>query len=320
MAVLHPQEIYLLELYSSLDYIADGRDAWRNFVRHEEECLERFMRNLPPDYRSRHLSEQPDIVWGNTVLPNFRSTLDRLNRAVILLSHQDARGYNAAGSVGGDLRGAMEYWKGWMTDEELQTAQRLEDEAHKLNSFIGSTMHGTWDDGDLSWRYSVRAWGPLQLPEKIPAYTLDPSVVIRIGAPVTVSGIYLPEADNTCAQFLHPGRTTWPNGKPQTLTVSQGTVKDESGRWEEFQDIETNWTLIKRIPDQFIEVPPEGFYPKQGICTGRVEANQPCPQSGWWWTPARNDSRQFFKQNDVMPDFANSNYGATIWYRDANQR
>ncbi len=320
MAVLHPQEVYLLELYSSLNYIADGRDAWRKLVRHHEECLERFMNNLPPDYRSRHLSEQPDVIWGNTVLPNFRSTLDRLNQAVILLSHNDPRGYNAAGGVQGDLRGANEYWHEWMSEDELKTDDDLTTNASHLNRMIDFTTEGTWQAGTLSWRYSERAWGPLNLPASLPVYTLDPTVIINPGDLVEVCGVYLPEAENTAAQFLHPGRTTWANGKPRPLTVRQGLNKNEYGGWEEEQDIETRWTLIKRIPDQFIEVPPEGFYPKDGISTGRVEANQPCPQSGWWWTPARNDSRQFFKQNDVMPDFAHSNYGATIWYRDANQR
>jgi hypothetical protein len=51
----------------------------------------------------------------------------------------------------------------------------------------------------------------------------------------------------------------------------------------------------------------------------RCEATQPCPQSGYWHTPAKPNSRALFTQGGVMPDFPDSNYGATIWYWDQNQ-
>ncbi|MCX7207804.1 MAG: Imm72 family immunity protein [Proteobacteria bacterium] len=51
----------------------------------------------------------------------------------------------------------------------------------------------------------------------------------------------------------------------------------------------------------------------------RVEALQPCPQAGYWYSPAKQNSRAFFKQYETMPDFHASSYGATIWYWDVNQ-
>lgn len=51
----------------------------------------------------------------------------------------------------------------------------------------------------------------------------------------------------------------------------------------------------------------------------RIEANKTCPQTGYWYTPAKQNSRALFKQGDVMPDFPDSSYGATIWYWDQNQ-
>ncbi|MDW5419294.1 hypothetical protein R6242_22230, partial [Iodobacter sp. CM08] len=53
--------------------------------------------------------------------------------------------------------------------------------------------------------------------------------------------------------------------------------------------------------------------------TARVEANHTCPQSGYWYTPAKQNSRALFKQGELMPDFPTSTYGATIWYWGANQ-
>ena len=71
---LTPQEVYLLERYSSLEYFVVLRDEWTVLVRHVERCLEAFTERLPVDYRDRQLPDQPDIVWGERVLPNFRST------------------------------------------------------------------------------------------------------------------------------------------------------------------------------------------------------------------------------------------------------
>jgi len=50
----------------------------------------------------------------------------------------------------------------------------------------------------------------------------------------------------------------------------------------------------------------------------RIEGGKPCPREGWWFTPAKADSRRRFKEGELMPDF-NSDYGATIWQWDTNQ-
>lgn len=48
----------------------------------------------------------------------------------------------------------------------------------------------------------------------------------------------------------------------------------------------------------------------------RCEAGRHCPQRGIWWTPAKASSRRSFEKGEVMPDFPESSYGATIWYRE----
>ncbi|MFA5985675.1 MAG: PoNe immunity protein domain-containing protein [Methylococcaceae bacterium] len=57
----------------------------------------------------------------------------------------------------------------------------------------------------------------------------------------------------------------------------------------------------------------------EGNAKLRCAANQPCPQSGIWHTPANKDSRRAFKAGDLMPDFPSSDYGLTIWYLDESQ-
>lgn len=50
----------------------------------------------------------------------------------------------------------------------------------------------------------------------------------------------------------------------------------------------------------------------------RIEAGQPCPQTGYWLTPAQSNSRHHFKEGDNMPHIE-TDYGATIWQWDSNQ-
>ncbi|WP_160330880.1 hypothetical protein [Xanthomonas massiliensis] len=48
------------------------------------------MRNLPADYRRRPQPLQPDVVWGELVIRNFRDTMLDLFDSYIELSHGDA--------------------------------------------------------------------------------------------------------------------------------------------------------------------------------------------------------------------------------------
>nr|WP_257219922.1 hypothetical protein [Acinetobacter sp. YH12239] len=75
---IRPQEIFLLERYSSAEYFKEPVDAFEQTLTAAERALELFMSDLPYDYRDRHISEQPDVIWGEHVLPNFRSTMTSL--------------------------------------------------------------------------------------------------------------------------------------------------------------------------------------------------------------------------------------------------
>lgn len=52
---------------------------------------------------------------------------------------------------------------------------------------------------------------------------------------------------------------------------------------------------------------------------GRCPAGQPCPKPGYWFTLAKADSRAYFKQGDIMPDYHNNNWGEVIWQFDGEQ-
>lgn len=50
----------------------------------------------------------------------------------------------------------------------------------------------------------------------------------------------------------------------------------------------------------------------------RVEAGMPCPHDGYYFTPAKSDSRKLFKRGELMPEIGNEGW-ATIWQWDMNQ-
>lgn len=52
---------------------------------------------------------------------------------------------------------------------------------------------------------------------------------------------------------------------------------------------------------------------------GRCLAGLPCPKSGYWFTLAKADSRSYFRQGDIMPDYPNNNWGQVIWQFDGEE-
>jgi hypothetical protein len=45
-----------------------------------------------------------------------------------------------------------------------------------------------------------------------------------------------------------------------------------------------------------------------------VSGGKPCPEAGWWSTPASPDGRRYFEQGEIMPDVKGSEWGATYWH------
>lgn len=56
------------------------------------------------------------------------------------------------------------------------------------------------------------------------------------------------------------------------------------------------------------------YRPTNGSQVARVDAGQPCNRTGYWFTPAKAESRRHFNQGEIMPGFSDSHWGDTIWY------
>lgn len=314
---LNPQEIYLLERYTSLEYFGEVRDAWGAMIKHVEDCLDAFMRNLPRNYRNRPLPEQPDIVWGGRVLPNFRDTFQSLCNGYIRLSHGDVSGLNYAHGPSNDFRGQMDFWPGWMGEKDEETYRDLMGNATQKARNINFTESASWDPGNLTNRYNERGRGPLNPPARWPEYSRVPSVKVATGAPIPRSGIYIPDIDDSCAQFLSTNYDAAPEAGVFVRMVERYHPVTGEKRADEpvYEHRPCTWTLVERASNESPSVNTPSLFSQKSY---RVPAGDSCPESGYYFTPAKADSRRRFEQGEPMPQVENV-YGSTIWQWDINQ-
>lgn len=302
---LIPQEIYLLEHYSSKEYFASMRDAWEEMVNYVEASLDRFMSKLPPDYRSRPQAYQPDIVWGELVLRNFRETRSDLYDSYIRLSHGDAVSLNTAHRVRNDVIGQREFSPDWFDELEIGSREIYYDLLYQADRYadqIWRTAGAYWLTGALSYRYDADARGPLPPLKEWPKYRLNPEVSMSTDDPVPRTGIYLPQIDDSCAQFLIAGEP-----------ADKANVGYDTERMQNVSREPTTWVLVERVPGEYVEDGLADLLGNQVPQLPHVPAGQPCPRTGWWYTPAKAHSRRYFQQSDVFPEIESSAYGATFW-------
>ncbi|MDH5823495.1 hypothetical protein QFW77_10910 [Luteimonas sp. RD2P54] len=305
------QEIHLLERYSSKAYFGAMRDAWERMLRHAERCLEAFVAKLPPDYRDRPLPEQPDIVWGERILPNFRNTADSLNNAYIRLTHGEMQALGVAAMVRSDFSGfSRDYSSDWM--DEPQVLARVDGGgaafwrwlalASQYASNIEFTEGAYWTQGALTHRYNPDARGPLDPPSLWRRYVLSATQTAQTGEPVTRTGIYLPRVDDSCAAFMIEGLPA----PPASIGYDPETMQNTS-------EAECSWRLVEGAEEGSIEDGLADLLSSTAAAgQGRMEAGQTCPRSGWWYSPAKSGARRHFNRGDTFPS-VDSDYGGTFW-------
>ncbi|WP_435955004.1 type VI secretion protein ImpA [Dryocola sp. BD626] len=262
MAVLHPQECYLLEKFISAEHYAETRDAIIAYIDAHEAALARFKKDMPLNIRSRPLPQQADIVWENRVMPNLRPMKDRYMQAYILRTHEDIKAFNIGHAMSNIRKGIVEFWNGWMTDEEIEKISALESAASELDMRLSTTLDATWNEGELTYCGVPGIYTLEDIPSQIPRYVLDPSIRIENGDNPVQTGFYLPDIYFAPARFI-PADFGEP---PETwLGVKRSDYVSKEGKrnfsWKESEWAKTGWTLIRRVEGEFIDVPREGFFP-----------------------------------------------------------
>lgn len=306
---LIPQEVYLLERFCSLERLERLRDTWQAMVDYAEDMLARYMLQLPHDLRSRPLYDQPDIVWGGTVMPNFRTTARLLQEACIKRARGDYEALARAHGVTGDVRGFNDgYNADWMDEVVPGAAVKFDTlfmESSALAWPITITTSGIWEPGELTFEYAEIVKEPLNPPASWPVYRLNSKVQMRSGDRTPQTGIYLPDVEGSFPTLLLKSDDEL-TGKARRAAVKSGYAS-------------CTWTLIERVADSGGGIPGEDEASSADSSERlRCPAGQPCPKAGYWSTPATSDSRRYFNQGDVMPDLGAA-YGATIWQWDASQ-
>lgn len=78
----------------------------------------------------------------------------------------------------------------------------------------------------------------------------------------------------------------------------------------------SRWYYVERVDGEFEPIETESEEPVRE--TTRFEAGAVCQKRGFYFTPARLDSRRRFEIGEAFPDMASA-YGKTIWQWDAKQ-
>ncbi len=314
MTTLAPQEIYLLEKFTSPDYLAELRDTWGEIIAHLDNCLEHFMLNLPNDYRKLPLPQQPDVVWGERVLPNFRESYEALATGVIALTHGDLRALRAANGPLNDYKGQREYSNDWMSQNDADRYFRLLNIANTMAGNICATEEAYWKPGILLNYVDLR--GSIEIPVDFPSYRLAPNTTVTTNERVLTPGVYIPSIAGSCAQFLNPYNDAPPaivnEGMNDLLDPSTGSKYGEEPIFEEKSCV---WIKVERTQLQVIKNRKLLFRSTDH----RVPAGNACPATGYYFTPANVDTRQRFEQGAILPSIK-TEYGATIWQWDLDQR
>jgi hypothetical protein len=202
-----------------------------------------------------------------------------------------------------------------MSAEDRDLYDNLISEAAKMAGYITATEGAYW--GPLTLSNHPEIVETLDPPAQYPSYHVNQTISVRTGTKTPQSGIYVPDLEDSCAQFLSTDYDQAPQayvivGLVDLLDPVTGEKYDEEPILEKR---DCTWYLVERAPDSEEVQQPDVVQSDQLM---RVAAGRPCPETGFYFTPARADSRKLFKEGDVMPDVG-ADYGTTIWQRDLNQ-
>lgn len=298
-----PQEIYLLERYSSAEYFKKLVDAFKQMLDSAEKALNIFMSDLPYNYRDRHISEQPDVVWGEHVLPNFRSTMESLHYGYKRLLEGDLSALQYAGNVMTDFSGqTADYLADWMDEKSYRQFNDWQNKASMLASNIRGTVFGSWPTTFLTTDYDADYSGELNLPNTLPIYRINPYIYIKTGETVPQDGLYIPLVQEASAQLMFKGHD-----------ASEALVGLDPDCPQYDHKEATEWMLVERIANE------GGTLSNVSMQTLKAFAGQSCSQAGNWWSPANKSSLQYFIKGEIFPKIE-SDWGETIWYLEITNK
>lgn len=267
----------------------------------------------------------------NTAAQNFRRGID-------FVKHEEYNViYNAAQAVASDIRGMVQWSSpdAWMNEAESKEFHRRTGRIgsyeyliqHALfNGLKGGNAYmsesNPYKDRDDGFRdSSIVKWFNYyndednfgwKLPSPIPGYEIDKTVSVKTTEVCSRTGVWYPDTGlerHSLVFAIH--------GLPMPAAFyCDKTMEELLAETGKAYSSKINTTAVETIwhPVKLVEEAPKNVtaFPEKLRC----EASEPCPKTGYWWTPAKENSRAHFKQGEIMPDFPGSNYGVTIWQLD----
>ncbi|HEY0064189.1 MAG TPA: hypothetical protein VGC21_18885 [Telluria sp.] len=77
------------------------------------------------------------------------------------------------------------------------------------------------------------------------------------------------------------------------------------------------WYYVEMIDGEFEDID-DSLTPGLPDKRLRVEGGNPCPEAGYYFTPANQNSRRYFNRDEIMPDLGGNSW-QTIWQWDEQQ-
>lgn len=314
------QESHLWYTISSADYIAKAKGKLQEAVRLMRQDVQK--KPFVADYA-------PVPHWGGVM----EDLLTKFDSALAILKQGEFDPMERWASRMNDIpRGLQEGNMNWMSELGCFMAL-LNDTCSICDEFLASVamsnMYSSqrYKDGTGDWhhdipedmgiegnniaRYHEEYIFPI-LPAQIPEYAADTSVSCKTGDIVLWTGVWVPSTGMGTAALAFARKN---------LQIMQPAYEiasvDEDG-YASFSLVDCIWHPVKPT-GRMIEHPVLAQL-KHDAATARArcESGERCPREGWWFTPAVQDSRRFFKLGEVMPKLS-TDYGQTIWQWDALQ-
>lgn len=307
-----PKEAYLLEQFSSLSFFEIMMENYKKFLNELEELFEIYMHNLPYNLRDLPLPEQADINWGGTVLPNLRSTMDRIEYAYAKIKSGDFTYLDCVSEIRSNDKGLSEFSPHWMDDLPNDKVRQCWDHysvTRKHASIIESTYPTSWDRNFFIHEYprAEKFNGiHIKLPSSYPIYFFNQQITVKSKSKLTKTGIYICNEYNNKLVFLASSDEDDNGFAPR---YAERNIETGENMY-----FETTWTLVERIADE------GGSDNSLDVENIKALSSQSCPRSGHWWSPANKSQSRYFEQGEIFPKIENSDWGETIWYLEITNK
>lgn len=85
-----------------------------------------------------------------------------------------------------------------------------------------------------------------------------------------------------------------------------------------FTNCPCKWYFVEMIDGEYDDTNEDDDTAAEPLRRPNVAAGTPCPETGWWFTPAQSGSRRYFKAGETMPSLG-GDYGLTFWQWSPDQ-